>query len=98
MILTDAAIDAALAGLTGWTRDGDVLTVTWRFASFSEALDWMQACAEDIERMEHHPDWRNVYDRVTVRLCTHDAGDRITAKDVELAKRLSWRASAHGAA
>ena len=95
--LNDAAIDAALTGLTGWTRAGEALTITWRFPSFSEAMAWMQACAEDIERMDHHPDWRNVYDRVSVRLSTHDAGDRITSKDVALAKALTWKAASFGA-
>lgn len=95
--LAEPAIRAALAGLPGWRRDGDALVVTWRFPAFRDAMAWMQDCALDIDRLDHHPDWRNLYDRVEVRLCTHDAGDRITAKDVELAKILAWRAEAAGA-
>jgi 4a-hydroxytetrahydrobiopterin dehydratase len=95
--LDDAAIAAALANLPGWRSDGEALAIAWRFASFEDAMAWMADCLPDITAMQHHPDWRNVYDRVWVRLTTHDAGNRITIRDVELAKRLAWRAAAFGA-
>ncbi len=50
----------------------------------------MQDCAPEIERLAHHPEWTNRYDQVSVRLCTHDAGDRITSRDLELAKIMDW--------
>ncbi len=88
--LPDARITAALTALPRWTRNGDALERTFAFPSFRDALAWMQDAAEHIERIEHHPEWTNVYDKVRVRLTSHDAGNRITAKDVELAKILDW--------
>ena len=79
-----------LPTLPGWRLDGDALERTYRFPSFRDALAFMQDCAEDIERLDHHPQWTNVYDRVTVRLTTHDAGDHVTTLDIELAKTLDW--------
>lgn len=70
---------------------------TFRFADFPCAMAFMGDCAEDIDRLAHHPEWSNVYDRVSVRLTTHDAGNRLTARDVELAKLLSWKATVAGA-
>lgn len=89
--------EALLAALPGWRIERDALVRAWRFPTFSSAIAFLADCAEDIERLDHHPDWRNCYDRVWVRLTTHAAGDRLTAKDGELAKLLQWRASAFGA-
>ncbi len=94
--LDPAALASALARLPGWRCDGAALVRTWRFASFAEALRFMAAAAEDIDRLDHHPDWTNRYDRVTARLTTHDAGHRITARDVALAKLLDWHADLSG--
>ena len=61
--------------------------------SFREAMSFMVRAAFEAEALNHHPEWTNVYDRVVVRLNTHDAGGKVTAKDVELAKRIqeiSW--------
>lgn len=77
---------AALGTLDGWTEaDGrDAIAKTFRFADFKAAFAFMTACALKAERMDHHPEWTNVYARVDVTLSTHDAGG-VTAKDVELA-------------
>jgi 4a-hydroxytetrahydrobiopterin dehydratase len=86
-------IATALATLPGWTRDGDVLTKTFKFGSFREAMSFMVRVGFEAEGMDHHPDWTNVYNRVVIRLNTHDAGDKVTAKDVELARKIqaiSW--------
>ncbi len=91
--LTTGEIEAALGELQGWARDGEVLAKTYEFKSFREAFGFMTRVAFEAEAMNHHPDWTNVYNRVAVRLNTHDAGGRVTAKDVELAKRMeriSW--------
>jgi 4a-hydroxytetrahydrobiopterin dehydratase len=95
--LDPAALAAALAALPGWAGDGGGLTRTWRFPSFRAAIAWMAAVAEDIDRAGHHPEWSNVYDRVAVRLRTHDAGDRVTARDVALATLIDRSAHAAGA-
>jgi len=91
--LTPAEIQAALADLPGWSHAGDALEKTFTFGSFREAFSFMTRVAFEAEALDHHPDWSNVYRRVTVRLNTHDAGDRVTARDVELARRIqaiSW--------
>ena len=91
--LTAAKIKAALLTLPGWAFNGDALTKTFKFGSFKEALAFMVRVGFEAEAMNHHPDWTNVYNRVAVRLNTHDAGGKVTAKDVALAKKiqaLSW--------
>lgn len=87
--LTPTEIAAALAGLPGWTQEGDALTRTYQFADFRAALTFMVRVGFEAEAMNHHPEWTNVYNRVAVRLTTHDAGHRVTAKDVALAQRMS---------
>lgn len=86
--LTPAKIKAALAKLPGWTLDRDALTKTYRFGDFRDAVAFMVRAGFEAEEMNHHPEWTNVYNRVTIRLNTHDAGGKVTAKDVELAARI----------
>ncbi len=86
--LNPSEIAAALADLPGWTHRDAALHKTFRFASFRAAVAFMAEAAPDIDRLDHHPEWSNVYDRVTVRLTTHDAGNLVTGKDVELAQLL----------
>jgi 4a-hydroxytetrahydrobiopterin dehydratase len=91
--LTATKIKAACAKLPGWKVKGNALTKTFTFATFREALAFMVCSGFEAEEMNHHPEWTNVYNRVAVRLSTHEAGGRITAKDVKLARRLqavSW--------
>ncbi len=92
-MLTAGQITEALQQLPGWTQDGDALTKTFTFGSFREAIAFMVRVAFDAEALNHHPDWSNSYDEVSIRLATHHSGNKITAKDVELAKRIqavSW--------
>lgn len=86
--LTPDEITAALPKLKGWSQERDALTKTYKFGSFREALSFMLRIGFEAEELNHHPEWTNVYDRVVIRLNTHDAGDKITAKDVELATRI----------
>src|SRR5215204_3079779 len=86
-------ITQACRGLTGWKFENDALTKTFKFGSFREALSFMTRIGFEAEELNHHPEWTNVYNRVVVRLNTHDAGNKVTAKDVELATRIqkiSW--------
>ena len=87
MRLTDEQIDAALTDLPGWPRVGDRLNRTYRFADFVAAFAWMTRVALLAEKADHHPEWSNVYNRVEVRVTTHDAGG-ITVKDIALAKAI----------
>jgi 4a-hydroxytetrahydrobiopterin dehydratase len=91
--LTAAKIKLALGTLPGWTCKRDALAKEFKFGSFREAMSFMVRAGFEAEAMNHHPDWTNIYNRVAVRLNTHDAGGKVTAKDVELAGRLqkiSW--------
>ena len=91
--LTSQKIAKALAPLTGWTFKRDALTKTFKFGSFREALSFMTRVGFEAEELNHHPEWTNVYNRVVIRLNTHDAGGKVTSKDVELATRIqkiSW--------
>ena len=91
--LTPTKITAALTALPGWRFKRNALVKTFTFASFREALGFMVRVGFEAESMNHHPDWTNLYNRVVVRLTTHDAGDRVTIRDVDLAKRIqniSW--------
>lgn len=85
--LSDAEIQAALAGLPGWSLAGAKLHREYRFADFVHAFGFMATAAIAIEALNHHPEWSNVWNRVHVDLSTHDAGG-ITAKDVALAEKL----------
>jgi 4a-hydroxytetrahydrobiopterin dehydratase len=86
--LTEAELDAGLAGLPGWSLQAGKLHREFRFDSFSQAFGFMARCALAAEALDHHPEWLNVYGRVVVDLVTHDAGG-ITALDLELARRMS---------
>lgn len=86
--LTDTQdLDALLAN--GWHRtDGrDAIEKKFTFANFAEAFGWMTRCAILAEKMDHHPEWSNVYKHVTVVLTTHDAGG-LTDLDVKLARKM----------
>lgn len=85
--LTDAEVSAALAQLPGWTVERGKLHRSYKFPDFAHAFGFMATAAPLIERRNHHPEWANVYNRVTVHLTTHDAGG-ITQKDVDLAALL----------
>ena len=78
---------AALAELPGWSAaDGrDAIVKTFKFADFNAAFGWMTRVALAAEKLDHHPEWFNVYSRVEVLLATHDA-DGVTELDVTLAK------------
>jgi 4a-hydroxytetrahydrobiopterin dehydratase len=86
--LASAKIQAALAALPGWAFKRDALAKVFQFQNFREAMGFMVRVAFEAEAMNHHPEWTNVYNRVAVRLNTHDAGGKVTAKDVELAGRI----------
>jgi len=85
--LSDADISTALAQLPGWTHQNGKLHREYKFADFPHAFGFMATAAPSIEKMDHHPAWSNVYNRVIVELSTHDAGG-ITLKDLELATLL----------
>ncbi len=86
--LTDSEIEDALTGLDGWTLENGKLNRDFKFANFIEAFGFMTSVAIEAEKMNHHPEWCNVYSKVSVRLVTHSAGG-ITSLDVELARKMN---------
>ncbi|MBX3569102.1 MAG: 4a-hydroxytetrahydrobiopterin dehydratase [Rhizobiaceae bacterium] len=88
--MTPAAIGEAMAGVDGWTLAADGLSIsrTFTFRNFSEAFGFMTRVALAAEKLDHHPDWSNVYRTVEVKLNTHDAGG-LTPLDFDLARRMS---------
>ena len=89
----------ALAGLEGWSAadDGrDAIFRSFRFRDFGQAFTFMTRAALTAERLDHHPEWFNVYNRVDVTLTTHDA-EGVTELDVKLARIMDAAAKALGA-
>ena len=86
--LPDTEIATHLASLPGWSLADGKLRREFRFRDFSEAFGFMARAALVAEKMDHHPDWSNVWNRVTVELSTHDAGG-ITELDFELAEAMN---------
>ena len=84
--LSEADCNKSLLDLEGWSKvtDREAIIRTFKFANFNEAFSFMTRCAMKAEKMDHHPEWFNVYSSVEVTLTTHDAGG-ITSLDVELA-------------
>jgi len=84
--LSPQQIDEALSALPAWTlvEEGTAIRRELRFAGFDEAMAFIVALAEVARRLDHHPDLYNVYDRVTLRLSTHDAGG-LTERDFDFA-------------
>jgi 4a-hydroxytetrahydrobiopterin dehydratase len=78
---------AAIVQLSGWSAVSgrDAITRTYKFADFNAAFGFMARVALVAEKMDHHPEWSNVYNRVEVVLTTHDAGG-VTQKDIDLAR------------
>ncbi len=79
----------ALSELDGWTEaeDRDAIRKSYTFRSFSEAFGFMSRAALAAEKMDHHPEWFNVYNKVDVTLSTHDAGG-LTERDIKLALEM----------
>ena len=80
-------LDEALGELPGWTVDEGKLRKTLKFGSFAEAMGWMVSVAIYADRIDHHPEWFNVYNRVEVALITHDMG-ALSTLDLALARRM----------
>lgn len=69
-----------------WSQKDDFLYKRFIFKDFSEAFSFMVRVATEAERMNHHPTWTNTWNKVEIWLSTHDAGNKVTSKDVELSK------------
>jgi 4a-hydroxytetrahydrobiopterin dehydratase len=96
-LLGAADLARALQDLPTWScPDGTALARDLAFADFAAAFAFMRAVADVAEELDHHPDWSNSWNRVSIRLSTHDRGG-VTEFDLELARRIDRLAHAHGA-
>ncbi|MGI0101896.1 MAG: 4a-hydroxytetrahydrobiopterin dehydratase [Nitrosotalea sp.] len=86
--LTEEQIQKELVNLQGWSVVNGKLHKDFVFADFIEAFGFMSKAAIHIEKMNHHPEWFNVYNKIKVELVTHDAGG-ITQNDINLARTLN---------
>lgn len=95
--LSDAEVETGLGGLSGWSLAEGKLHKEFHFADFVAAFGFMASAALMAEKLDHHPEWCNVYNRVVVDLSTHDAGG-ITSLDFDLAARFDSAAKLDAAA
>lgn len=88
--LTKEERNAALSELTGWTlqEDGKAISRTFTFADFNEAFGFMTRIALYADKADHHPEWFNVYNRVEMKLTTHDAGG-LSQRDLAMARFIA---------
>jgi len=98
--MTETLDDTGRAALhdAGWqlVPGRDAVTKTYRFGTFSRAFGWMARVALEAEKLNHHPEWENVWDRVGVTLTTHDTGG-LSTLDASLARRMDTLAQECGA-
>ena len=71
-----------------WKEENNTLTRTFTFKNFVDAFGFMTKVAFEAEKMNHHPNWSNVYNKVAISLNTHDTGNTVTDKDHKLAKKI----------
>jgi len=86
--LSPEQIQAALPGLAGWQLEGSKLLKAYKFRDFKAALAFINQAGAIAEQQGPHPEIPNIWNLVTLRLCTHDAGNQITEKDLTLARAL----------
>jgi 4a-hydroxytetrahydrobiopterin dehydratase len=86
--LSPEQIQAALPGLAGWQLEGSKLLRAYKFRDFKAALAFINQAGAIAEQQGHHPEIHNIWNLVTLRLCTHDASNQITEKDLTLARAL----------
>jgi len=92
--LSAAAREMALKNIPEWRNvdNRDAIQRNFKFGDFNEAFGFMSRCALAAEKLDHHPEWSNVYNRVNVTLATHDCGG-VSERDIELAEFMDRAAS-----
>jgi len=86
--LNSDQIKLALSGLKHWRLEDDKLLMDIKLNNFSEALSFLVKVGIEAEKLNHHPEIHNIYNKVTLKLTTHDAGNRVTEKDIVLARAI----------
>lgn len=84
-VLTEFEIKARMSTIDGWEYENNAIHTTFEFDNFKDAFSVMTRIAFEVEKLNHHPNWTNVYNTLSISLSTHDAGG-VTEKDFELAK------------
>ncbi len=87
-VLNADELATALTTLSGWEILEGKLHKQFKFGSFARAIGWMVSVGIYADKMDHHPEWANVYNKVTVDLVTHDMGNKISNWDIELAQKM----------
>ena len=87
-LISENELEVALSGLPGWTVQDNQLVKRFTLHSFREAVATIVRISYEAEESNHHPEIRNEYNSLEIRLCTHDAGDKITDKDLKLAAKI----------
>lgn len=87
-VLSEDVIQAALAELNGWRFEQHAIHREYTFATFTEAMGFVTEMAFACEKANHHPELFNVYNKIQIRLTTHDAGNQVTDKDLNLARAI----------
>ncbi len=85
--LTDKEIDSLLKDFEGWAYENGSIIKSFKFKDFKQAFAIMTRIAFECEAQNHHPDWENVYNNLTIKLNTHDTGG-VTKKDFQLAQSI----------
>ncbi|MEW2923058.1 4a-hydroxytetrahydrobiopterin dehydratase [Muricauda sp. ANG21] len=85
--LNTAKIEESLKNLSGWSLKNGMIEKSFKFKNFKEAFSVMTRIAFECEQQNHHPNWENVYNNLTIKLNTHDAGG-VTEKDIHLAQTI----------
>ncbi|MEQ5790598.1 4a-hydroxytetrahydrobiopterin dehydratase [Muricauda sp. NFXS6] len=80
-------IEEALKNLSGWALKNDMIEKSFTFEDFTATFATMTHIAFECEKQNHHPNWENIYNNLTIKLSTHDA-DGVTQKDIDLAKSI----------
>jgi 4a-hydroxytetrahydrobiopterin dehydratase len=86
--LSKDEIDRELMVLDGWDYSDDAIHCELTFENFRQALSFMVRVGFEAEELVHHPEWTNVYNSVSISLSTHDAGGKVTSKDIKLARAI----------
>ena len=86
--LNSDQIKLALSGLKHWRLEDNNLLMDIKLRNFSEALSFLVKVGIEAEKLNHHPEIYNIYNKVTLKLTTHDAGNRVTEKDIVLARAI----------
>ena len=86
--LNKEQIESNLSGLSGWSFESNSIQKQFQSKDFIEALSFVNTVGMEAEKMDHHPNWSNVYNQVKIELSTHDAGNTVTDKDRKLAEQI----------